>query len=478
VKKSTRRTFIRNAGVAALAGPLAMATRPRVARGAADGRPNVLVMLVDDMPITALPQMNRVNSFFSAANGGVDLTEGCYGDTALCAPSRTSLLTGKYPHNHGTLGNEGAYINYRDRGYDTTDLLARLGQAGYRVGYFGKFINNYRASPEYPTGDEWRHPHADRWSAIVGLQNDAQPWRVNNNGKVTEQTGDHSSYFGTRTENFIRNASPEVPWFCMYCPTDPHSPYTPPSTDAHDYDGVELVNPATEETDFSDKSSYWAKQIKESQAESQMHYEGTLEEGSQNDRWFGHLIDALQETGQLDNTIVLYVSDNGYLFGEHGGLTHKQKPYEASIRVPFLVRGPGIPTRQKISSVWGTGTPLVSRVDATRTILGLAQASLRGTEGRDLRNLGRGPAHWRTRILAEQPGPDVEKGWALIREGDRKLIRFDHEDEFELYDLESDPHELNSLARDPSHAPEISDLSAKLEVLRHASGGDLRTAEL
>jgi N-acetylglucosamine-6-sulfatase len=72
----------------------------------------------------------------------------------------------------------------------------------------------------------------------------------------------------------------------------------------------------------------------------------------------------------------------------------------------------------------------------------------------------------------------VEKGWALIREGDRKLIRFDHEDEFELYDLESDPHELNSLAREPSHAPEISDLSAKLEVLRHASGGDLRTAEL
>jgi arylsulfatase A-like enzyme len=162
VNKSTRRTFIRNAGVAALAGPLAMAARPREARGATDGRPNVLVMLVDDMPITALPQMALVNSFFSEANGGLDLTEGCYGDSALCAPSRTSLLTGKYPHNHGTFDNERAYIRYRNRGYATTDLLARLNGAGYRVGYFGKFLNNYDASPEYPTGDKWHHPHADR----------------------------------------------------------------------------------------------------------------------------------------------------------------------------------------------------------------------------------------------------------------------------------------------------------------------------
>ena len=478
MNKSTRRTFIRNAGVAALAGPLAMTARQHDARGATDGRPNVLLMLVDDMPITALPQMARVNSFFSEANGGLDLTEGCYGESALCAPSRTSLLTGRYPHNHGTFDNDGAYVRYRNRGYAETDLLARLDGAGYRVGYFGKFINNYDASPEYPTGDTWHHPHADRWSAIVGSQNDARSWRVNNDGKVTSVTGDHSSYFGSGAETFIRNASPGTPWFCMYCPTDPHDPYTPPPKDAHDYDGARLVNPATQETDFSDKSSYWAKQTKESPEESQKNYEGTLEEGSENDRWFGSLIAALRETGQLGNTIVVYVSDNGYLFGEHGGLTHKQKPYEGSIRVPFLVRGPGMPTRQRISSVWGAETPLVSRIDATRTILGLAQASRRGTDGRDFRNLSRGPDYWRVRVLAEQPGSNVQKGWALIREGDKKLIRFDHETEFELYDLASDPYELNSLAKDPSYGPEISDLQTKLRALRNASGDTLRTAEV
>jgi arylsulfatase A-like enzyme len=81
------------------------------------------------------------------------------------------------------------------------------------------------------------------------------------------------------------------------------------------------------------------------------------------------------------------------------------------------------------------------------------------------------------RVLAEQPGPDVQKGWALIREGNKKLIRFDYEDEFELYDLASDPYELDSLAKDPSYGPEISDLNTKLEVLRHASGTTLREAE-
>jgi N-acetylglucosamine-6-sulfatase len=482
VKRSTRRTFIRNAGVAALAAPLAMAARQHDARGATGGRPNVLVMLVDDMPITALPQMAQVNPFFSEANGGLDLTEGCYGESALCAPSRTSLLTGMYPHNHGTFDNESAYIRYRNRGYAETDLLAGLDGAGYRVGFFGKFINNYDASPQYPGGDKWRHPHADRWSAIVGSQNDAQPWRANNDGKVTKQTGDHSPYFGSRAETFIRNASPGVPWFCMYCPTDPHVPYTPPPTYADDYDGARLVNPATQETDFSDKSSYWAKQTKESKATSQKHYEGTLEEGSQNDAWFYRLITALQQTDQLGNTIVVYVSDNGYLFGEHGGLTHKQKPYEPSIRVPLLIRGPGIPTRAQVGTAFGGATPLVSRLDLTPTILGFAGASTTLIkDGRDLRDLASGG--WRSRILAEEPGGTVEQGWALVREQDKKLIRFDHENEFEYYDLASDPdglYELNSLAKNPppSVQLEIDALYKKLDALRHASGETLRTAEL
>jgi len=262
----------------------------------------------------------------------------------------------------------------------------------------------------------------------------------------------------------------------MYCPTDPHTPYTPPPTEAHDYDGARLGDEAIKETDFLDKSSYWAKQPKESPGESQKHYEGTLEEGSENDRWFGYLIAALRETGQLGNTIVVYVSDNGYLFGEHGGLTHKQKPYEPSIRVPLLIRGPGLPTRAEVSAAFVGATPLVSRLDLTPTILGIAGASKSNTDGRDLRNLASGS--WRSRILAEEPGTNAQQGWALVREKDNKLIRFDHENQFELYHLASDPYELNSLAKDPSYQSEITDLRTKLGALRQASGATLRTAEL
>jgi hypothetical protein len=84
---------------------------------------------------------------------------------------------------------------------------------------------------------------------------------------------------------------------------------------------------------------------------------------------------------------------------------------------------------------------------------------------------------WRSRILAEQPGPGVQMGWALVREGDKKLIRFDHENQFEYYDLASDSYELESLGKDLSR-PEISDLRTKLSALRNASGATLRTAEV
>jgi arylsulfatase A-like enzyme len=167
---------------------------------------------------------------------------------------------------------------------------------------------------------------------------------------------------------------------------------------------------------------------------------------------------------------------DGYLFGEHGGLSHKQKPYEPSVRVPLLIRGPGLPTRAEVAAAFGGATPLVSRLDLTSTTLGFAGASKSNTDGRDLRNLASGS--WRSRILAEQPGLGGQKGWALVREGDNKLIRFDHENQFEFYDLASDSYELDSLAKNPSYGSEISDLQTKLGALRNASGATLRTAEV
>jgi arylsulfatase A-like enzyme len=103
--------------------------------------------------------------------------------------------------------------------------------------------------------------------------------------------------------------------------------------------------------------------------------------------------------------------------------------------VPLLIRGLGLPTRAKVAAAFGGATPLVSRLDLAPTILGLAGASKSNTDGRDLRNLASGS--WRSRILAEQPGTNAQQGWALVREKDNKLIRFDHEDDFEFYDLES-----------------------------------------
>lgn len=470
--RTTRRNFIRNAGLALAGAPFLVG-----ARGAAVGRPNVLVVMTDDQPVGSLRFMPGVRRFFDGGSGGLDLTEGAYGECALCAPSRTSFLTGRYPHNHGTFGNEGAYAEYRKGSFANEDLLARLDRVGYRVGFFGKFTNNYVETDEYPRGHRWVHPHAERWSAIVGIQNDATRYRVNNDGVVTEETEDHTTYFGSRAERFVRaQGGSRSPWYAQVNFTDPHSPYTPPPTDAHDFDGARPNNPATRETDFSDKSSYWQRQRKVSPEEAQRRWEGTLEEGHQTDGWFSRLVSALADTNQLRNTIVIFVSDNGFLFGEHGGLSEKSRPYEHSIRVPLLVKGPAIPTRERVDAAFGSATPLVSRIDLTRTILAAAQAnSVGGMDGRDLRELAGG--NWRRRVFAEQPGENRQMGWTMVREGDTKLVRFDHENAFELYDLARDRHELRSLARDPLHAGAIDALYARLGAFRTSSGNAIRALE-
>lgn len=175
----------------------------------------------------------------------------------------------------------------------------------------------------------------------------------------------------------------------------------------------------------------------------------------------------LERTGQLEDTLVIFSSDNGFMMGQHGGMTSKSVPYEESARVPFLVRGPGIPS----------GTPserLVSHLDITATILAAAQAKTGGLDGRDLRGIS--GQDWRRRLLAEHP----DGGWAMVRErfarSDAAYLDFGP-DGAELYDLANDPYQTKSLHRDPDRAGQMAYLNARLKTLKTATGGALRSAE-
>jgi arylsulfatase A-like enzyme len=163
--------------------------------------------------------------------------------------------------------------------------------------------------------------------------------------------------------------------------------------------------------------------------------------------------------------MVIYTSDNGYMHGEHGGLFRKGRPYEESVRVPFLVKMPA-------SHPPLPDSLLVNRLDVTATVLDAAEADASGIDGRSFWNLA-DPATWRRRLLVEHPG----LGWGMVREGDTVYTRMPTGEE-EMYDLASAPYQLSSLHGDPVRAEELAALSARLEALRSASGKELRAEEI
>ena len=424
-----------------------------------DGTPNILIVLTDDQPPNTLDAMGDFASRFDR-----DWTGTAYSDVPVCGPARVGLLTGKYPHNHGATLNGISWQVYRDRDYAADDLLSRVRMAGYNVGYFGKVINGYGS----PDDAEWVHPAAEdyphRWRALAGGQQ--KPYRVNFDGTLRgDITANQTTFFGRRAQEWMSDRAGDAkPWLCYLALTDPHVPHTPTKAYGHSHDGEELITPGTREEDLSDKSSWTLEQAGGSRAASQDNWEGTLEELEVVRARCGSILDALEAKGQLDNTLVIYTSDNGYMHGEHGGLSRKGRPYEESARVPFLVKMPA-GHRPLPDSL------LISRLDVTATVLDAAGADSSGIDGRSFWNLG-GLAAWRRRLLVEHPG----LGWGMVREGDTVYMRMPTGEE-EMYDLVSDPYQLSSLQGDPERAEELAALSTRLEALRGASGEELRAKE-
>lgn len=423
--------------------------------------PNILFVLTDDQPPHTVPAMEKTLARFTGEGvPGADLTANAYTAVPLCGPARCALLTGRYQHSTGLTGNDGAFLKYREGGYPKTDMLSRVKAAGYRLFFGGKYINGYEFN------NRLAHPAFgpdDRWVALADGQG-TSPYAVNIDGNLRSSEKNHTPYFGSHAEIFIRNSASETrPWMCYLNWTDPHIPHK-----SADITGS-YSTPATEETDLSDKSDYTRDQPKYGPDYHREVHQGQGGEVERLDNWMELLFQALEETGQLENTVVLYSSDNGFLTGEHGGLTKKSMPYGEAAGTPMLVRGPGFGPHPD-------GSPLCSHVDLTATVCAVAGADTEGLEGRDLRDLWTG-GPWRERLLVEMISPEREL-WAMLREGKWSYIDFagDVRDK-ELYDLDADPHQLESLHAAPEHAEVMAGLAGRLETMRGASGEELRAAE-
>jgi N-acetylglucosamine-6-sulfatase len=445
---------------------------------AAAARPNIVVLMTDDQTLDSMAVMPKTRALIGGE--GTTFTRS-FVNYSLCCPSRSTLYTGQYAHNHGVITNTPPLGGFTR--LDTTNWLPLwLQAAGYRTMHVGKFLNGYGrdAPPSVPPGFSDWHGTVDPSTYSY------YDYTVFENGVPRTYPGVYSTDFiATRADELIAAAAPAAqPFFMSVAFVAPHSGQPREADDppgiatpavapkyANAFASLPLPTPPSfNEADMSDKplalqarpaiTAVRALRVQEA-------YQQRLESLLSVDDAVESIVSALRGTGELDNTLILFTSDNGFFAGEHRVATGKVLAYEPSIRLPLLMRGPGVP-------VGATAGQLVTNADLAPTILDAAEAKPgRVEDGRSLLELVGDPGvEWGRELLLE--GGNAQ-GLTFTGLRNYRWKYIEHTDgEVELYDLERDPYELQSLHPDPAFAGIKALLAARLAILRSCAGRTCR----
>jgi N-acetylglucosamine-6-sulfatase len=420
-------------------------------------RPNVVVVQTDDQELTSMWAMPQTVARLGDA--GVTFTQ----DVAtypVCCPSRASMLSGQYAFRHGVYSNSyplGGYL-----AFDHTNALpVWLQSAGYRTIHVGKFLNEYPQTPtEIPPG--W-----DDWQTLAEVA--YYDYVVNDNGAMVQYGSDPAAYLtdvlAGRAVDSIRESAPGGPFFLAVDVIAPHKDAltdaaVPAPRDVGAFASAPLpTSPSFDEADVSDKPAEVQANPRinrRDRAAMTEHYRSRLESLLAVDDLVADVVAELQATGELDNTILVFTSDNGYLQGEHRFQRGKGHPYEESVRVPLLIRGPGFPAGTSV------GVP-VANIDLAPTIAAAAGAvPLRDVDGVDLRDVVARPAAFADRsVLLERYAGGCFSG---VRTSSAVYVRYTTGEE-ELYDLAHDPYQLESAHADPSMQALKAAMAARLAAI-------------
>jgi N-acetylglucosamine-6-sulfatase len=353
---------------------------PVVAR---DPRPNVLLVLTDDQTLDTIgsdpPTMPWLQSQLGDPAGHWLWFPRAAASTPLCCPSRSTILTGRYDTQTGVRTNEqGPNLD------DTNTLPVWLDDAGYTTGLVGKYLNFYPwgRAPFVPPG--W-----DRWFAKENADESTAyyDYDVVDQGIVRHYGDAPSDYatdvLGAQAVRFVQQAPSDAPWFLYFSPNAPHLPWIPSPADTGAFDDVDPPFPDLEVmNDVRGKPAYVKSLVPKTEADRDGYIQDDRNERAMLlsvDAWFRGIVDAVVARGELDNTVIIFMGDNGYTFGLHR-LDGKRYPYTPSVRVPFAIRTPWAPAAT-------VGEP-VSNVDVAGTIAALAGA----TPGVEQMGIDLGPA--------------------------------------------------------------------------------------
>jgi arylsulfatase A-like enzyme len=488
-------------------GPLALAVAAaalpqcfdaKAARAADQKRPNILFIMADDHGYQAIgaygSKVNETPNIDRIAKQGMRFDR-CFVTNSICGPSRAVILTGKYSHLNGFTRNGNRFNGAQQ------NVAKLLKKVGYQTAVVGKWHLGTD-----PTG-------FDYWHILKGQGPYYNPPMLTPGGTV-KHVGYTTDIITDESLRWLKEMrDPDKPFLLLYQHKAPHRNWQPGPKYLHKYDDVTIPEPETLFDDYSgrgtpahtqkmmvakDLNPYDLKLVKqrplnEEQTEvwdkaygpKNEAFEKADPKGKDLVRWkyqryakdylrciasvdenVGRVLDYLDESGLADNTVVFYTSDQGWYLGEHGWFD-KRWMYEESFRTPLLVRWPGHTKPGSVSN------DLVMNLDFAETFLNLAGAPIPDDmQGRSIVPLLEGKdVDWRDSIYYhyyEYPGAHSVRRHYGVRTDRYKLIYFYEDDvnEWELYDLEKDPHEMQSVYDDPAYADVVKEMKAELKRLR------------
>ncbi len=483
-KKIRRRDFLNSVIAAATLPSVSVLSQMVNSAAREDGkRPNFVFIMTDDQkwdavgfeaeyPFLKTPNIDRI------AREGV-VFKNAFVTTSLCSPSRACCLTGMYAHKNGVPVNEVA-----DHRLDVDSLQRCLWQKGYEVAFIGKWHQELHANPR---------PDFDYWLSFEGQGQYFDP-ELNENGKSFQALGYITDILTRYTEKWLEEKRDKSKPFCLFLWHKAiHGPFLPAPEDENLYQDVLIPEPKNYHDDYSDKGKWLRRAAsygvhREPYHESQgkpipastppakpwsgkenawMNYLKTI---SAVDRSTGRVYEKLQKLGILDNTFLMFTSDNGYLLGNHHSVSDKRIMWEESMKVPLIIRFPGLIKSGSVIE------EMVLNIDFAPTFIDLAGGSIPETmQGKSFALLLQGNKQgWRKDFLYEYfregyaPGIPSVVG---IRTDRFKLIEYPELDgDNELYDLQNDPLEMRNLYNEGDYVVLRENLKERLEALKKQYG--------
>jgi N-acetylglucosamine-6-sulfatase len=378
------------------------------ADAAAAGPPNIVFVLTDDLSwnlVQYLPQVRRLRS------QGMTFNDYLVTDS-LCCPSRSSILTGRFPHNTGVFtngGDDGGFDFFHSHGEESQTFATALQAKGYRTGMMGKYLNGYQPADTQGGTEPYVPPGWTEWD-VAGNGYPEFNYTLNENHDLVRYGSAPEDYLtdvlARKSAAFIAgSAQARTPFLLEVATFAPHAPSTPAPRDANDFPGLTAPRGPAFDTLPTNAPPWLAGRPPLTAAEKQ-NIDVAFRKRAQSIQAVDDLIatvrSALEAAGVADNTYLVFSSDNGYHMGEYRLTPGKMTAFDTDVRVPLVVAGPGVPAGAASDAA-------VANIDLAPTFQQIGQAPVPDTvDGRSLLPLLHGGSGtlWRTANLVEHHGPD------------------------------------------------------------------------